>query len=186
VPSMAVILRRKQDESGMIKTKRTTGIKTNFRTAQGGPEFKAQIEKRSRERVVERYGIQEVHSEREKLQQQIDAFHERLENLDRTIVQMLRDQGVTKGSRPYFSLENFLDSETLAIRREILQEFEIGRRIVQLQDEQEQLLDTVWLATSSVQIRNLWQDMMAILGESTTELQQQALSYTPATETETK
>jgi len=41
------------------------------------------------------------------------------------------------------------------------------------------LTDTIWLATSTVQIQSLWKDFSAMLTEEPTELQKQALTYEP-------
>lgn len=61
---------------------------------------------------------------------------------------------------------------------ELLSETPIGKDILRLRVEMESLLDTVWLATSSMQIRDLWTRVSSVIGDQATELQQRILSAT--------
>ena len=54
-----------------------------------------------------------------------------------------------------------------------------GKRILTLRREKEELLDTVWLATSGKQIKELWQGVAELLSDEPTELQTQALRIEP-------
>lgn len=62
---------------------------------------------------------------------------------------------------------------------ELLAESETGRRILELRQERENLLDTVWLATSSTQIRTLWTQLGELLDDEQTRLQRDALTIPP-------
>ncbi len=55
-----------------------------------------------------------------------------------------------------------------------------GQQILKLKEEKESLLDTIWLATSPVQIRGLWTELASLLGDENTELQRQVLSKVEA------
>ena len=59
---------------------------------------------------------------------------------------------------------------------ELLAETESGLRILKLRQEKDNLLDTVWLATSSKQIKELWSKVAEIQGDEQTPLQQDALA----------
>lgn len=54
-----------------------------------------------------------------------------------------------------------------------------GRRLLELEEEQTNLLDTVWLATSSKQIKSLWEKTTKVLGGKETRLQKEALAIEP-------
>jgi hypothetical protein len=56
-----------------------------------------------------------------------------------------------------------------------LQSGALGQKIQKLKREQEELLDTVWIATSPVQIAKLWSRVVELLGDSLTDLQQETL-----------
>lgn len=63
--------------------------------------------------------------------------------------------------------------------REFLSTTELGERILNLQQEKEELLDTVWLATSPSQIKELWSRFSEILNWNPPTLQQKALAIKP-------
>ena len=51
-----------------------------------------------------------------------------------------------------------------------------------MRQEKESLLDTVWLACSAKQIKDLWNEVDDLLGGSQTKLQREALAIDPPTE----
>jgi hypothetical protein len=65
---------------------------------------------------------------------------------------------------------------------ELLAEDQLGQRVLRLRSAKENLLDVVWLATSSSQVRQLWTRVGVLLGEEPTELEREALSIPPAGE----
>ncbi len=65
---------------------------------------------------------------------------------------------------------------------ELLADTELGREILSLRLERDNLLDTVWLATSPKQIKELWKQVDEMLGGSQTKLQGEALAIDPPME----
>jgi hypothetical protein len=65
---------------------------------------------------------------------------------------------------------------------ELLAGHELGRQVLRLRAEREDLLDVIWLATSPVQVRQLWTKVAELLGEEPTHLEREALSIPPAGE----
>ncbi len=65
---------------------------------------------------------------------------------------------------------------------ELLAEHEIGRQVLKLRVEKENLLDVIWLATSPNQVRQLWTKVSTLLGDEPTELEREALAIPPAGE----
>ena len=65
---------------------------------------------------------------------------------------------------------------------ELLAGHELGRQVLQLRADRERLLDTVWLACSSAQIRQLWSSVNALLGDEPTALEREALALAAAGE----
>jgi len=59
---------------------------------------------------------------------------------------------------------------------------EVGREVRRLEAEQERLLDTVWLAASPSQIKQLWTKVGALLGDEPTALEAEALAIAPPEE----
>jgi hypothetical protein len=67
-------------------------------------------------------------------------------------------------------------------RDELLADDPIGREITRLEAEKENLLDTVWLAISPGQIKQLWAKINEMLGDEPTPLEREALAIEPAKE----
>jgi hypothetical protein len=71
-------------------------------------------------------------------------------------------------------------TKRLAIHEEeLLAGNELGRQVLKLRAEKENLLDVIWLATSSSQVRQLWTKVAELLGEEPTHLEREALSIPP-------
>ena len=65
---------------------------------------------------------------------------------------------------------------------ELLAEHKIGRQVLKLRVEKENLLDVIWLATSPNQVRQLWTKVGELLGDEPTQLEREALAIPPAGE----
>ncbi len=79
-------------------------------------------------------------------------------------------------------VEDAIEQRKFVHEEELLGKEERGKRIVDLRREKEQLLDTIWLATSPKQIRELWSGVDRLLGETGTDLQRETLSAEPPIE----
>ena len=64
----------------------------------------------------------------------------------------------------------------------MLAENKLGQQILALRMEKENLLDTVWLATSSIQIKELWEQVNTVLDRTPTPLESKALRIAPVQE----
>ena len=69
-----------------------------------------------------------------------------------------------------------------AHEEELLGQSDEGREILKLRQEREALLDTVWLAISNKEIRNLWSRVSAAVGDDVTPLQEEILSEANASQ----
>jgi hypothetical protein len=67
-------------------------------------------------------------------------------------------------------------------RDELLADDPIGREVTRLEAEKDHLLDTVWLAVSPTQIKQLWSRISNLLGDEPTTLEREALAIEPAKE----
>ncbi len=65
---------------------------------------------------------------------------------------------------------------------ELLVESELGQLVLKLRQEKEYLLDTVWLACSAKQIKELWGKVAELLNDEQTQLQRAALTIAPVEE----
>jgi hypothetical protein len=69
-----------------------------------------------------------------------------------------------------------------AHQEQMLADDPIGREIARLESEKDHLLDTVWLAASPTQIKQLWTKVGELLGDEPTTLERDALAIEPAKE----
>jgi hypothetical protein len=69
-----------------------------------------------------------------------------------------------------------------AHQAQLLADDPVGREIAHLEAEKDHLLDTVWLACSPDQIKQLWTRVGELLGDEPTALERQALAIEPARE----
>lgn len=51
-----------------------------------------------------------------------------------------------------------------------------GQEVIKLDAEREQLLDTIWLATSSHQVRDMWAQVLKLLGEDSSDFQKEVIA----------
>ncbi len=152
--------------------------------AEHDPAFLERTRIAARQRAIESLGIVEPQMRLA----EIKSIREALEAEERTLFQTMVSQVVKTDGLPctIYSQQTAIDS---AIRdrqkvhiKELLAADPLGRQILQLRLEQEDLLDTVWLASSPAQIKQLWNRVAEILNQKPTTLQQHALSLEPVTE----
>ncbi len=70
----------------------------------------------------------------------------------------------------------------MAHQERLLADDPVGRQVAGLEAEKDNLLDTIWLATSPAQIRTLWAKVGALLGDEPTGLEREALGIEPMEE----
>ncbi len=76
-------------------------------------------------------------------------------------------------------VEEAVKARAKALEGDILGQSDLGRQVLALREEKDNLLDTVWLATSSSQIKELWEQVNSLLELKPTALEEKALSITP-------
>jgi hypothetical protein len=59
---------------------------------------------------------------------------------------------------------------------ELLAEDPFGQQLLQLREEKDNFWDTIWLATSPQEIKELWKKVVDLLGDDQTALEKEALT----------
>ena len=151
------------------------------------PGLFARIESEARTRAIQSLGIAELMAEQERVEQQQKALESREEQLSRQVLSHLR--GVPPQTidtyavtRSDIEVNNAIKARQVVHEETLLREHEIGRQVTQLRLERENLLDTVFLATSPVQVRDLWQKVSDLLGDELSQLQREAMKIAPPNE----
>jgi hypothetical protein len=152
------------------------------------PAFNGKIEQQARARAIESLGIAESYRRIDEIKAAIRTLEtERTqitEHIDRALIPS------SESLRGYYDppsrIERMIKDRQGFYEKELLNESTFGKKILALRREQEELLDTVWLATSPAQIKNLWSQVNQLLGHSVTDLQSSAVLFEPTADDRTK
>jgi hypothetical protein len=124
-------------------------------------------------------GTADLHARIEAIKQESDALDKEQEELEVVMYCRVLGKDIAQERCPrslYGELNAAMRKQQRRMEEELLAETPLGQQILKLRAEKEALLDTVWLATSSSQIRDLWSRVSVVLGEEETPLQRQILS----------
>jgi len=150
------------------------------------PTLLERAAKEAREKAYESLGIGAQQRELEALQKEKEKTSVRERRLvaeqravlNGTTVEEELERGGCYGRGDYV-VENAVKARSRAQEVEILSQSDLGRRILSLEAEKDNLLDTVWLATSSGQMKELWEHVNALLEMKPTVLEDKALKIAP-------
>mgnify|MGYP001057387724 CR=1 FL=1 len=156
--------------------------------AEADPTLLQRVGEEARKKAYESLGIQAQQEELEALQKQ----KERIESRERRLLAEQKavingttvEQELERGGyyRYDSDVENAVKARAKALEAKILSQSGLGRQVVALRREEDSLLDTVWLATSSSQIKELWEQVNALLQITPTALEDKALKIPPMEE----
>ena len=119
--------------------------------------------------------MQEVKSRRE----QSEALIKEADAIEQSIYRQMLGEDTYERLGQYSAKHKFDEQKKRQVdahEEELLGQSDGGREILKLRQEREALLDTVWLATSNKEIRNLWSRVSAAVGDDVTPLQEEILS----------
>ena len=178
---MPLTVREKEHWKQRIEKKIDKAVEEIYRKE--GKELKKTLRQEAEERAVKRLGLQSYMEKYQTLQDRKSALKEQLSKLSDEAAKPFEAEG--NQSRYYHQgghslIESVVQRERVEAEKEILLESDAGRKVLRLEREREELADTIWLATSPVQIRSLWKDFTALVTEEPTDLQKQAMTYEPA------
>jgi hypothetical protein len=142
------------------------------------PSLMPTLRARAEELAHEALGTLEHHQKLNALRSNIKSLEDERDQTERVMwLHALGADALRSGE--YHARSSFWtlhSKHTARIENEQLKHSPLGLKILALKSEKESLLDTVWLATSSKQIRDLWGRVSSVLGEESTPLQQQILA----------
>ena len=180
---MPLTVKEKEHWKERIENKINKAIEKVYRDEDNG--LKMSVREDARERALKRRKLDSYMIQYESLNAQIAALSKRQQALtDETAKPFEIEPPRRNWLSGHSLIERVIDNEAAEIEKEILRESEVGLKILKLEREREELTDTIWLATSPVQIRSLWKDFSDMLSEEPTQLQKQALTYEPADKSE--
>lgn len=146
------------------------------------PGFQDELSRQARQQALESLGLLELQQELDELelhQQQINQQRQQVQRSMLARVRQVRPEDLPSYLTPSRCHQDALQAVNARQRvheQKLLNEYENGRQILQLRREQEELLDTIWLASSPAEVRTLFQKVSELLEEKLTPLQQDAMT----------
>jgi hypothetical protein len=151
------------------------------------PNLVERVQREARAKALESLGLAELQAEDDRLANEKKKIDKRKEAIQREMLAKIRGVPVADLDNEHvYSAEREI---TPAIQRrqkvhedELYAQDPLGQKILEMRREKEELLDTVWLASSPKQIKELWTKVAELLGDEQTRLQKDALAIQPVEE----
>ena len=157
------------------------------------PALFDRVKREAHAEALRSLGLAEPYAELEAIQAEEAALARRRKQAQRAMLAALRGVPLDEVSDSFsvrYGIELPLPleaAEAIAKRQaahqeQLLADDPVGREIARLEAERDRLLDTVWLATSPTQIKQLWSKVAELLGDEPTQLEREALAIEPVKE----
>ena len=154
--------------------------------AKQDPTLLQRVSEQARDKAYESLGIDSQRRELEQLEKQKEKIERRERRLgaeQRAVIKGTRVEDELERGSSYGcyhgEVEKAVEARAKALETGILAESDLGKQVIALREEKDNLLDTVWLATSSSQIKELWEQVNALLAVTPTSLEEKALKIEP-------
>lgn len=141
------------------------------------PEFMKELQSKSEAKVLKTLGVFEM-------KQQLDALQSQIKDLraEESRIECAYQSKITgkpeSDCRNYYvtsEVDRIIQSRQTTVEEQLLAQSKIGQRLLALRHEKEELLDTIWLATTNRHIQDLWRRVVEVLGDESTDLQKDIL-----------
>lgn len=167
---MSLTITEKQHWKERIETRINAEI-TNVKASD--PALFQRISLDARKTALEKLGIADSHARIRELDEKIKSLKTEHDELELATARKLNHMANWYGAAS--AIESAICAIVPAEEERLMKEHSLGKRVIELGQEKESLLDTVWLATSSPQVRELWQQVDTLLGAGSTALQNKIL-----------
>ncbi len=147
------------------------------------PGFLLQVEDSTKTKAQSALGIEQELIAAKELESKAETASKKAKELKAKAFAKAKRRATSTVGYQYHTdhaLTALVESEAKHYRTAIMEETELGRQILRLEQEKEELLDTIWLATSPKQIKELWTALGELLEATPTNLQANALKSEPA------
>lgn len=146
------------------------------------PTLAGRVEREARAVATKSLGLDKLLLRKEQIEEEEKKLTAETQLIERTLVALVRGVPV-KSVEHFYRTADEVDAAILTRQRvhedKLLGQHPIGKKIIELKEEKDNLLDTVMLATSNTQVKEIWQHVDDLLGETPTKLQKAALRMTP-------
>ena len=153
----------------------------------GEPGLMDRVKREARVRALASLGLADFQAELDRIAGEKEALEKRDRQARRAMLARIRGVAVEDVETRYHGsrdpeVDSAIDRRQAVHEEELLAEDELGRQVLELRGQKENLLDVVWLATSPSQVRDLWTRIGKLLGDEPSAMEREALSIPPADE----
>ena len=148
------------------------------RIAASQPNLADRINREARKAALASMGLTELDAEDDRIAAAKTAIEKAEKKNKRAKLAKVRGVSVDDLDDSWYhdtEVENAIRKRQAVHEEELLAGDEVGKSILALRHEKDDLLDTVWLATSPSQLKHLWTRVCSMLGDEPTRLQQDAI-----------
>ena len=149
------------------------------------PNLMDRVHRDARQRALQSLGLAEWQAELDDIEHQKVTLEKRSQQVLKAMLAHVRGVPVEDLDDTHYGYCREEEVKSAVAKRqkvhedELLGECDTGREILRLRQEQEDLLDTVWLATSAAALKTLWSKVNELLGKEPTRLERDALEIPP-------
>ena len=144
------------------------------------PDLFKTTKKRSRTQLLKDQNLTSEYDQLVSLDERIGKLNTELTQIAEKLYIAIKGKPMHYGRYDLDAVDCEIESRTRLFEEDYLCESKLGSEIVRLRREKENLLDTIWLATTNRQIKELWTQTTDLLGEEPTLLQKQAIEAPPS------
>src|SRR4051794_24936524 len=135
--------------------------------AAGDPGLLDRVQEQARRRALQSLGLAEMQAELEAVAAQKKELERRERRAQRAMLAAVRRVPVEEVSETFCGghhpdISKAIQRRQAVHEEELLAEHEQGREVLRLRREKDNLLDTIWLATSAQQVKALWQKVIEL------------------------
>jgi hypothetical protein len=149
------------------------------------PNLMDRIHREGRQRALQSLGLADWQGELDDIERQKETLEKRSHQVLKAMLAKVRGVPLGDLEDTFYSHHRQEEVNSAVQKRqkvhedELLAECDTGKEVLRLRQEQENLLDTVWLATSPAQVKELWTKVSELLSAEPTRLEQDALAIKP-------
>lgn len=143
------------------------------------PGYLERVTREARQAAIKHLGMTELLEREQLFEEQEKKLRQDKQELYRQLTAAARKVPLDEVQVDYHyhcsEWERAIRERQTSEERRLLATSPLGEVVLKLRREEEELLDTVWLATSPKQIKNLWQGVTELVSGELTALQKQAM-----------
>ena len=153
--------------------------------AKEDPGFHKRIGEEAEKKAWTSLGLDKLKTENERIQYETKRLSDRQSEVWQEMESIVTGKPVSACQGQYsaqHAVRSAVDRRAKVHEKELLQTSTLGQKVLHLLHEKDELLDTVWLATSPSQVKELWSRFAEVLNWEPPQLQQKALEIPPVSE----